>query len=171
MSDPLPERPTATTFWCWGVVLVTIVACYRLAGWPAALLSGLASLSLLRSTMLMSSLSIFGSSTVWTLAMVQTGDRRLFFAFTCWLATWAFIQQRNQRYWTGVLTAMSLLAVFFLIRFQQGASGRVLWFELVVSISLGGLAVVLESVVPDSRTGNWIAVLSVACLAAASVFL
>lgn len=102
--------------------------------------------------------------------MAQTGDRRLFFAFTCWLATWAFIHQRNQRYWTGVLTAMSLMALFFMIRFQQGASGRVLWFELVVSISLGGLAVVLESLVPDSLTGNGIVVLSVACLAAASVF-
>jgi hypothetical protein len=113
---------------------------------------------------------MFASSLVGILAMAQTGDRRLFFAFTCWLATWAFIHQRNQRYWTGVFASIALMIVFFLIRIHQGASGRVLWFELVVSISLGGLAVVLESVVPDSSIGNWLAVVSVACVATASVF-
>jgi hypothetical protein len=78
---------------------------------------------------------------------------------------------RQQRYWAGVLAAIALLSLFFLIRIQQGASSRVLWIELAVSVTLGGLGVVLESVVPKSAGGNWLVVVGLSLLAAISLFM
>ncbi|MFN7804301.1 MAG: hypothetical protein ACK5TO_09820 [Planctomycetaceae bacterium] len=62
------------------------------------------------------------------------------------------------------------MTMFFLIRIQQGATGRVLWMELVVSITLGSLSVVLEGLVPYSLLGNLAVVVTIASLAAASLF-
>jgi hypothetical protein len=62
------------------------------------------------------------------------------------------------------------MTLFFLIRVHQGASGRVLWVELVASITLGGLAVVLESAVSRSLWGDALAVVAISLLAAFSLF-
>jgi len=170
MSDPQQNRSTGTPIWCWLVALATIASCWGLAGWTAGLLSLVAGLSLFRSTKLSDSLPLFASSTGWALAMALTGDRRLFFPLAFWLATWALMHDRKHRYWTGVCAAIWLMTMFFLIRIQQGATGRVLWMELVVSITLGSLSVVLEGLVPYSLLGNLAVVVTIASLAAASLF-
>lgn len=170
MIHSAPRRFNGHPLRDWGVALGTTVLCGGLSGWSAGLLSGLAALILLSSNDNAGSMALLAGSTGWILASVSLGDRRLFFAFTCWLATLVFMHHRNQHYWAGVLAAVALTTLFFLIRIQQGASGRVLWIELVVSATLGGLTIVLESVVPKSAGGNWLVVVSVSLLAGLSLF-
>jgi hypothetical protein len=170
MSHSAPTRLNGSPRWDWGVALGTTAICYALSGWPAGLLSGVTGLILLGSNNASVSRALFASSICWPLASASTGDRRLFFAFAFWLATLTFMHHRHRRYWWGVVSAVVLITVFFLIRVQQGASGRVLWVELVVSVTLGGLAVVLESLVPKSASGNWLVVVGLSLLAALSLF-
>ena len=165
-----PPRIYGTPLWNWGAVLGTTVICWGLSGWPAGLLAAVTGLVLWGSTKTTESTALLASSTCWPLASAYTGDRRFFFAFTCWLATLSFMHHRNRRYWTGVLTSFALMTLFFLIRVHQGASGRVLWVELVASITLGGLAVVLESAVSRSLWGDALAVVAISLLAAFSLF-
>lgn len=171
MNQTAPQRLDNSPIWEWGVALGTTVICGVLSGWPAGLLIGVTALILRRSATTPTSLALLASSTCWPVASAWTGDRRLFFAFTFWLATLTFMHYRQQRYWAGVLAAIALLSLFFLIRIQQGASSRVLWIELVVSMTLGGLGVVLESVVPKSAGGNWLVVVGLSLLAAISLFM
>jgi hypothetical protein len=80
-----------------------------------------------------------------------TGNRTLFFPFAFWLATLAFVVESSSRYWTAVLQAGGILTLFFLIRWQQGASLRVLWIELLVTVTLAGFAIVCDGNLPPSR--------------------
>lgn len=170
MNPSAPSWFDGRPIWNWGVPLGTTALCCGLAGWPAGLLSGVAAVLLLGSPGTAGSRALLAGSIGWILASAGTGDRRLFFAFACWLATLAFMHHRRHRYWVGVLAAIALTTLFFLIRMQQGASGRVLWMELVISATLGGLAVVLESVVPQSAGGHWLVVVSLSLLSALSLF-
>ncbi|HBH53370.1 MAG TPA: hypothetical protein DDY91_15895 [Planctomycetaceae bacterium] len=140
-----------------------------LSGWAGGLLAVTAGLLVSRSTSPERGLMLLAGSLLWLLASGATGNRTLFFPFACWLAAAVFVRNSPTAYWKAVFYSATVMVLFFSIRVQQGASGKVLWMEFVAAITLAGVAVVSEGLLPSLPFRGWVVALLVSLLAGLSV--
>jgi len=173
MTLPAIEPPESSPL-AWRPIMalgLLAVVCLALAGWPGAVLAAVAGMLVTRTAPPERGLLLLAGGVFWLAISQATGNRTLFFPFTCWLAAAVFLHGSTTAYWRAVVLSALVMLLFFLIRIQQGASGSVLWMELVASITLAGLTVVAEGLFPQILFRNWLVSILISLLAGLSVIL
>lgn len=171
-AAPPPGSMTSQPAWQTSAIIgLLVLSSVALSGWPAGLLTASAAFLVQRTATSQSGLWLLAGGLLWLLISLATGNRTLFFPFACWLASVVFVRNCPLGYWRGVVDSALVMGLFFAIRIQQGAQGRVLWMEIVAAVTVAGLAIVAEDLVSRRSSWRWIVAIWTSLLAGLSVIL
>ena len=142
-----------------------------LAGWAGGVLAVTAGILVSRSADPERGLTLLAAGLLWMVASAATGNRTLFCPFACWLAAGVFVCNCTAAYWRASALSALIMVLFFAIRIHQGANGRVLWMEIVAAVTVAGLVVVAEGLLPRFAFRGWIVAILASLVAGLSVIL